>query len=125
MAIESRACLQDRRLTRHARNARMPFEIFFEGTAFPYTERIASVTACNVTSGCVGGRFRGSVMDGASWKELEHLGGQRSSLQGAVRNKLRMGERAHRLIKAIVLIVIVAVAIGLLVFATLALVGLN
>jgi hypothetical protein len=44
-------------------------------------------------------------MDGATWKRSEH--------------------RANRLIKGIVLTLIAAVAVGLLVFATLALVGLD
>jgi hypothetical protein len=48
---------------------------------------------------------------------------QRSSLEASIRNKLRMDERAFRLMKGIALILIVAVAIGALVSAVLALVG--
>jgi hypothetical protein len=46
---------------------------------------------------------------------------QRSSLEGAARNKLRI----NRLPEVIVLMLIAAVAIGALIYATLALVGLG
>jgi hypothetical protein len=59
-------------------------------------------------------------MNGASQLERH---GQRSSLEASIRNKLRMDERAFRLMKGIALILIVAVAIGALVSAVLALVG--
>jgi hypothetical protein len=62
-------------------------------------------------------------MDAASWKPSEDRARQRSSLERA--KHLRVGVRAIRLIKGIALILIVAVAIGLLICATLALVGLN
>jgi hypothetical protein len=64
-------------------------------------------------------------MDLASWKQSEHHAHQWALLEGAIQSPLRMGERPNRLIKGIVLILFVAAAIGLLVFATLALVGLD
>lgn len=65
-------------------------------------------------------------MNVASWKQFEHRSyrsSQRFSLKATIRNKLRMGERAYRLIKGIALILIAAVAVGIVVSATLALVG--
>jgi hypothetical protein len=50
--------------------------------------------------------------------------GRRSALAGAIRNKLR-AERANRLTEVIVLILIATVAVGVLICATLALVGLD
>lgn len=55
----------------------------------------------------------------------EHHSGQRFALEATARNKLGVGDRAYRLIKGIVLILIVTVAVWILVSATLALVGLN
>jgi hypothetical protein len=63
-------------------------------------------------------------MDGASRRQLEHRS-QRSSLEAIVRNRFRMGEHAYRVIGGIVLILIVTVAVGILICATLALVGLD
>jgi hypothetical protein len=61
-------------------------------------------------------------MDGASSKRSGlHTG--RASLEGAIQSELR--DRDIRLLKGIVLILIVALAIGFLACATLALVGLD
>lgn len=59
-------------------------------------------------------------MEGASWRQSEHLNDQ---LAAAVQKTLRTGTRANRRTRGIVLILIVAVAIGFLVSAILALVG--
>jgi hypothetical protein len=62
-------------------------------------------------------------MDAANWKQSEHRARQWSSLERPI--QLRMGERAIRLIKGSILILIVAAAIGLLICATFTLVGLD
>jgi hypothetical protein len=64
-------------------------------------------------------------MDLASWKQSEHHAHHWASLDAAIQRPVRMGERPNRLIKGIVLILFVAAAVGLLVLATLALVGLD
>jgi hypothetical protein len=64
-------------------------------------------------------------MDLASWKQPEHHARQWASLEAAIQRPLRVGERPNRLIKGIILLLFVAVAVGLLVFATLALVGVD
>lgn len=60
-------------------------------------------------------------MDGASWRQLEYRG-PRSSLEEGMQNRLR-AERANRLTEVIALTLIAAAAVGILVSATLALVG--
>jgi hypothetical protein len=61
-------------------------------------------------------------MDFASWKQSEHHA-RVASLEGAAQSELR--ERGIRLLKGIALILFVAVAVGLLACATVALVGLD
>jgi hypothetical protein len=66
------------------------------------------------------------VMDAANWKQSKHRGRGallEAAIQRAIQGELR--EHAIRLLKGLSLILIVAIAIDLLVFATLALVGLE
>jgi hypothetical protein len=62
----------------------------------------------------------------ANWKRSEHHS-RGASLEGAVQRAIRseLRERALGLLKATALLLIVAVAVGLLVLSTLALVELN
>jgi hypothetical protein len=64
-------------------------------------------------------------MDVASSKRSGHHARQWSTLEGALQRPLRVDERTNRLIKGVALILLVLVAVGLLVLATLALVGLG
>jgi hypothetical protein len=64
-------------------------------------------------------------MDLASWKQSEHHARRWASLESAIQRPLRADARPNRMINGIVLILFVAAAVGLLVFATLALVGLD
>jgi hypothetical protein len=61
-------------------------------------------------------------MDAANWKQSEHRAHQWSLLEA---RQLRVGDRAIRLIEGIAVTLIVAVAIWILVAATLALVELE
>jgi hypothetical protein len=72
------------------------------------------------------GLREGFVMDAANWTQSKQRGRGallEAAIQRAMQGELR--EHAIRLLKGISLIMIVAIAIDLLVFATLALVGLE